>query len=311
MPSLYVNESILIHAPIQQVFDTVANFGTWSEWSPWLVADPDCEIKIDGEASQAGGCYQWNGDVCGQGSMTHMKVEAPHRLVEQLTFIKPFRSQAEVLFEFESVGDQTRVNWIMNGTWPWLLFWMKKQMAIFISMDYHRGLKRLKTLIETGSIPAQTTISPGLVTPQKFTFLGQRGQCEWADIATEIGKSLESTQSKLAAAAVTQAEQVVTVYEKVDLKKQRFEFLTGYVTAEQTPCPAGLIKHQVGGEQSVHIQHVGCYGFLDDSWSAIYQIARARQNKPSSTPSYELNRNLPDKTPKSELISELYLPVKR
>ena len=39
MPQFTANESILIDASVDQVFETVANFETWNAWSPWLVVD--------------------------------------------------------------------------------------------------------------------------------------------------------------------------------------------------------------------------------------------------------------------------------
>jgi hypothetical protein len=36
MPAYNVHRSIVINVPSEQVFNTVADYGTWTKWSPWL-----------------------------------------------------------------------------------------------------------------------------------------------------------------------------------------------------------------------------------------------------------------------------------
>ena len=68
-----------------------------------------------------------------------------------LTFLKPWKSQAKVAFYLKEEGASTQVRWTIDSGIPFFLFWMKKQMEIFVGMDYDRGLTMLKDLVETGS----------------------------------------------------------------------------------------------------------------------------------------------------------------
>ena len=46
MPRFHVQRSIQINASPEEVFNTVADFGTWTKWSPWLCSEPDAKVTV-------------------------------------------------------------------------------------------------------------------------------------------------------------------------------------------------------------------------------------------------------------------------
>jgi hypothetical protein len=46
MPAYHVHRSIVINDTPANVFDQVADFGTWPTWSPRLCAEPDAQVTI-------------------------------------------------------------------------------------------------------------------------------------------------------------------------------------------------------------------------------------------------------------------------
>ncbi|MEZ6060927.1 MAG: SRPBCC family protein [Planctomycetaceae bacterium] len=65
MPKFHVQRSITIDASPEEVFDRVADFGTWTTWSPWLCAEPDAEVKVSEDSSSEGSVYSWSGQIVG------------------------------------------------------------------------------------------------------------------------------------------------------------------------------------------------------------------------------------------------------
>lgn len=309
MSRFEINETTLIDAPIDRVFDTLVDFTTWPTWSPWMVADPDCTIDIDQHADSVGSVYRWNGDVSGQGQMKRMVAERPTRIADRLEIIKPFKSQSDVAFDLADRDGSTEVTWRMAGNWPWFLFWMKSKMLMLIGKDYERGLKRLKWLVEKGEIPAKVEIQSDTVRPDSVTVLGLRGHCPWDGIEAEIDQKLAAIRQSLDAAGIEHQGMIATMYENVDLKVQTFDYVTGYLVSDQTPTPDDLARTSIGGVPCLHIRHLGSYQFLDDAWTAIYQIARHRKTKVGRLPGFEINRNDPKTTDEADLVTDLYLPV--
>ena len=187
MSRYHVQRSIQINADCEKVFETVADYRTWTTWSPWLCAEPDAQVNVTQDSSSVGSVYSWKGEIVGEGEIEHHRLQ-PGRLIEdEIRFIKPFRSRSQVSFELESAGESTQITWHMHGSLPWFLFWMRSQMEVFIGMDYERGLRMLKEWIETGQILSKTRIR-GVEPVGPLQMAGVRKTCS----LSEIGPSMEA-----------------------------------------------------------------------------------------------------------------------
>ena len=101
MPAYHVQRSIQINASPDKVFETVADYGTWTTWSPWLCAEPEAKVTVTDDAASVGSIYSWTGKVVGEGEIEHRKLE-PGRLIEdEIRFLRPFKSTSHVDFELE------------------------------------------------------------------------------------------------------------------------------------------------------------------------------------------------------------------
>ncbi|MFK7818026.1 MAG: SRPBCC family protein, partial [Planctomycetaceae bacterium] len=158
MPKFNVSRSIQINASRKKVFDAVADFGTWTAWSPWLCAEPGAKVTVSSDASSVGSLYSWNGEVVGVGEIEHKRMVPEERIEDEIRFLKPWKAVSQVTFTLSEVADGTELTWTMAGSVPWFLFFMKPMMKTMIGMDYDRGLKMLKEWLETGSVSASTEI---------------------------------------------------------------------------------------------------------------------------------------------------------
>ena len=61
MPAWSVQQRVLIEAPVSKVYQTVADYGTWTTWSPWLIADPAAKVEMSSAANGVGAKYHWTG----------------------------------------------------------------------------------------------------------------------------------------------------------------------------------------------------------------------------------------------------------
>jgi predicted transcriptional regulator YdeE len=310
MPRFHVERSLEIDAAPEKVFETVADYGTWTTWSPWLCADPEAEVNLTPDASSVGAVYSWSGELVGAGEIEHRRLE-PGRLVEdELRFLKPFRSTSQTSFHMEPTVQGTRLTWDMHGSLPFFMFWMRPQMESFISMDYDRGLKMLKELIESGRILSKTTIR-GVEPIGPLQMAGVRGACT----LQEIGPAME--------AAFAQAEELfcrhnlpageaISVYPKFDWRTQTFDYISGFEISDPgDDLPPELATWSLPASKALCVEHVGSYQHLGNAWSAAHQYARYKKLKQSKAGSFELYKNNPQATPPADLRTEVYLPLRQ
>ncbi len=309
MPAIRVSRSIVIKHSEEMVFDTVADFGTWTRWSPWLCIDPQAVVTVSDDPHSVGSTYQWTGELVGAGEIKHVHLDRPQRIVQRLQFLKPFKSKAEVEFEFASVPGGTKLTWSMRSSLPWFLFWMRAQMETMIGMDYDRGLKMLKELIETGEVLSKTEVL-GVETVDGLSLVGARGSAPMNDISSAMDSVITTVDESLARAGIAKSETMASAYHSCDFKDSgRLAFTTGYVLPESVTVAEPLIRCEIPAGKMLHVRHVGSYQNLGNAWNGAYQYAKFKKLKLARQDAYEIYVNDPT-TPASQRITDIYLPVK-
>jgi uncharacterized protein YndB with AHSA1/START domain len=146
-----VQRSATIEAPPVRVYEQIADFHNWRNWSPWEDVDPQLERTYSGNESGKGAVYGWSGNrKAGQGRMEITDATEPTRVQIDLVFEKPFKARNDTVFAVEPTGSGSRVTWSMTGKSTL----MTKVMGIFKSMDsmlgpdFEKGLARLKATAE-------------------------------------------------------------------------------------------------------------------------------------------------------------------
>ena len=310
MAKYSVAKKVLINADPQTVYDRVADYGTWTTWSPWLCAEPDAEVTVSDDPRSVGSRYAWSGDIVGAGELEHEVLEPGKSIRDEIRFLRPMKSVSKVGFDFVAKDGGTEVTWSMSGSLPFFLFWMTGSIETFVGMDYTRGLKMLKEWIETGDIKSKTSIvGPQAMGP--FSVLGTRAQCEMKNTGPSMEQSFAKTFELLQRAGMETCGEKITVYHDFDLKKQTFDYTSGVLFAEApASVPEGLNSWSLPSVQAFRVDHVGAYEHLGNAWSAANQHVRSKKMKQSKVGTFELYKNDPSETAPEDLLTEIYLPLK-
>ncbi|MBI1313593.1 transcriptional regulator [bacterium] len=311
MPRYEVQRSITISATPQQVFNTAADYSTWTSWSPWLCAEPDARVTVTDDANSVGSIYAWQGDLVGEGEIEHRDLQSGRLIEDEIRFFKPFRSKSKVSFEFEPADGGTKVTWKMQGSLPWFLFFLTSMMKSFIAMDYDRGLKMLKEFIETGDVLSTTTIV-GVEPVGPLQMAGVRRSCTLAEIGPAMTSAFGEAKEKFCQLGLpADGGGAISVYLDWDLKTQTFDFISGFLLPESfTGSVGGLTRWSTPQVSAFRVDHTGRYDHVGNAWSAAHQVARCRKHKIRKSGTFEIYRNDPDQTVPADLKTEVYLPLK-
>jgi effector-binding domain-containing protein len=311
MPAYHVEKSIRIEADPQVVFETVADYGRWTIWSPWLIAEPTAKVTVSKNATSVGSTYAWVGEVVGQGELEHKKLEPGKLIEDELRFIKPFNSICRTAFLMNREADGTRLTWNMDASLPWFLFWMIPMMKTFIGMDYARGLRMLKELIENGKIDSQTVIH-GPKSVDSFKMLGIASSCSVSDVGASMEKAFQQAKDEFKRMGLPMDGQMISVYTRFRMKEGVFEYISGYIVPASTELPSGskLTSWSMKASRAFKVTHFGPYHHLGNAWSVANQHVRYKKMKQHSCGTYELYVKSPPETSAEEIETEIYLPLK-
>ncbi|MBD8526858.1 SRPBCC family protein [Pseudomarimonas arenosa] len=157
---VHVQRSISIERPPAEVYAVVSSMARFNEWSPWRDYDPTAKQEVSGPATGVGGKLTWSGEK-GAGSMEIVKVVENAQVTTQLDFGPDGKATSDWLLSAE--GDGTRITWSFDSKFEGNLLgrWFGLMMDSMIGPEYERGLKDLKTLVE--STPAAVPQPPATV----------------------------------------------------------------------------------------------------------------------------------------------------
>ena len=316
MPRFNVQKSIDVAATLERVQGVLVDFQQWPAWSPWLCAERDCKVSVQGSSGQPDHRQTWEGDIIGSGQM-QLVSNTPERIDMDLNFIKPFKSQADVSFKLQALdNNNTRVEWMMNSSLPFFLFFMTSSFTAMIGADYRRGLLQLKDYIETGTALTRSDVV-GIVDVAEFSYMGIKGSASIEQIGDVLGSKFGLLEEAYTGDTNATGDGsgntpgVYTFYNKMDVKRQHCDFTAAMTPSQSFTDSSDFSLGKQGASKALKIVHTGEYRHLGNAWATGMMYARAKKLKLlKNLPPFEKYINDPNSTPGPELITEIYLPVK-
>lgn len=308
MPKLRIVKSIPICASAEKIYAYLGNFNYWLAWSPWLLMEPDAKVTIAGDAKS----YQWQGSRVGEGNMQILTEQKNRMITYDLNFIKPWKSKAAVTFSLQKEAEgMTRVSWSMDSSLPFYLFWMKRMMVAYVGMDYERGLKMLKEVIETGEVNSKLEFK-GYSEFPAIQYIGIKTLCAIED----MGKKMSSDFSKLNKYCQNDehlpAARVFSIYHKWDMVRGTAEY-TAAISVSNFPndLPADIVMGNIPATRLYTLRHVGAYEHLGNAWSTLYNMQRSKEFKcQKGIHPFEVYVNDPQQVEEKDLITDINFAVK-
>ena len=309
--SYHVKKSAIIKATPEEVYQTVSDFNTWTEWSPWLCVEPTADVTISEDGKKQGSVYAWVGKMIGSGEIEHKQLDASAFIDQEIRFLKPFKSKSNVYWHFEPSGEGTKITWGMQGKMPFFFKFMARQMEPWIGMDYERGLKMLKDHMEKGAIASHIDIE-GVVEFTETHYVGIKVTCPMDEVGPSMKKSFTALSEFCSNEAITY-DKALSVYHKFDFTDPECTYSSAVpVAADFTVSNDQFYKGVIPSLRAVKVVFTGDYEHLGNGWSAAYSYLRykkLKQNK--SIDPLEVYVTDPQEEPDpAKWITEIYLPIK-
>ncbi len=307
MATFSVKRQTTIAAPPARVFGILRDFRSWPSWSPWLIAEPNCRVSFP----DGGRSYAWEGAIVGSGSIEVVGEEPDRRIDHQLHFIKPWKSEARVAFELAPDGDGTRVEWSMEGSLPFFMFWMTRTMAAHIGGDYERGLAMLKDFIETGSVPSKLEFSG----PENFAatpYVGIHRNCAMEEMGQRISGDIGRLHEWAGGKSLAPAGPPFTICHRWDPVRRRLVYTVGLpLDPPPQELDPDLIRGEIPACRTYRVRHTGPYRHIGNSWASAMMHHRARQFDPRrGIHPFEVYENDPADTPEDELVTTVHMAAR-
>lgn len=307
MAKMNIERSILIKKKPDEIFPFLNNFENWPTWSPWLITEKDVKVTVRDDKKY----YEWEGDITGSGNMTITDEKENEKIDCDLMFLKPWKSKARTGFVLKAEEGGTRVNWWMESSLPWFMFWMKKMMISMIEMDYDRGLNMLKELVEEGKINSELDYK-GESKFEGSKYIGIVTSCSTDQIGSKMEKDYGALMEYMSDKQDLMNGAPFSIYHEWDFVNKKAKY-TACIPVNNIPegLPSDMTRGEVPATKVAKLHHHGSYKHIGNAWSAMYSRKQAKKFKSNKKiDPMEVYLNSPMDTPENELDTEILFATK-
>lgn len=149
---VHVERSRVVAASPEDLWPQVSDLRAFVRWSPWTDRDPNQVSEFSDPSGGVGAWYTWTGNAdVGRGRMSITGIEEGRRVLQDLEFIEPFPSRADVSITLAAVDGGTRVTWGFDTENGFVekAFSLVFDMDAMLGPDFELGLERLSAIAET------------------------------------------------------------------------------------------------------------------------------------------------------------------
>ena len=310
-----VQRTKVINAPADIIFNTINEYKTWPEWSPWLGQDPEAKLTYGEKTSGVGATYAWAGDITGEGNMETLSTDKDS-ISQKLNMIKPWESSSNIYWKLNPTENGTEVTWGMKGN---MSFMFKASMVFMggmdqqIGPDYERGLVKLDSVVQAEMQKYSVTVN-GITTRGGGYYLYQTTSCKIEELPQKMAEMMPKVEMYAKNNSITMAGPPFTLFHKYDTENNAVIMSVAIPVTERviTDKDSGILTGMLEPFIAIKTTLKGDYKNSKEAWEITEKhIADNNFEKIENIPAMEvyLNNSLNTLNP-ANLRTEIFVPVK-
>lgn len=310
-----IQDSAVIEAPAEVVFNKVNDYKNWEEWGPWKKEDPSITFTYAEKTSGEGASYSWEGEM--GGAMKTTKV-IPNKEIEQdLTLYTPAGERnPKVYWKFEEVPNGTKVTWGMMGEHPLV----DKIYYSLSGFDFEEAMHKMN---KTGLDGIATAVAEdmkqysinvdGITQYGGGYYMYTTSVAKQSEINEKMAPMMTEVESFINTNNLNTAGNPFTLFNEIDSQNKTVIFSTAVPVREKVITPEGspVVCGYMEPVTAVKITLKGNYDYLSEAYLKGRKfIEENKHTIDSNKKMFEVYITNPEETPNpADWITEIYIPV--
>ncbi|MBQ0736320.1 SRPBCC family protein [Aquimarina celericrescens] len=313
-----VEESRVIEAPDELLFNTVNEYKTWEKWGPWMDDSDDLIMEYPEKTSGAGASYSWKSEIQGDGMMETEKAVPFTSIDQNIVFVTPMgESKSDVYWKFEKIdGKKTKVTWGMKGKQSFMekAFWVTQDSTIsqMLRPMYQKGLEKLDNFTKEEMKKYAINVD-GVTEHDGGYYMYSATASSIAAIQEKMSQMLPAVNAYMKQNNLPQTGMPFTIYNTFNEEQGTSIFSTAIPTRDKvvTPKDSDVLCDFLPKQKVVKTTLKGDYANLKEAWEAGYKyITENGLALNENSPAFEVYRVEPTLQPNpAEWVTEIYIPI--
>lgn len=310
MPSeFYVEESKVLTAPTEVIWDQVNCLENWEKWDLWH-QDTNLTGYYEGPACGKDAKNTWDMKNSDEGgSQTIIESQEYEYIKTFLDFGEMGTAESEFMFNTMENGTMVTWNFRSDSQYPimrWINALMVKPM---VSQAYIDGLNNLDELTkDMKPAPKYTTGEITLKDVKSMYAMTIRSKCTVDEMGEEMGKSFGRIMEFISANGAQMTGPPFAIWH--ERENEVMEFDNAIPIDKNIKGTKEILPIKTYQGKVAHVSHTGDYMTTYHSWTALETYIKENNLETNGIP-YEVYITDPQSEPDpSKWITELYWPVK-
>jgi len=147
-----VEETKVITAPVEMVFQEVNDLRNWENWEPWSAEADDMIIEYGAKTSGDSASYSWKSQSAGDGEIKTISAKPYSQIDQQITFKTPFgESTSKAYWEFNEIENGTEVTWGIKGNQSFMeklaFIFQEQSITEMMRPMFQKGLNNMESVV--------------------------------------------------------------------------------------------------------------------------------------------------------------------
>ncbi|MBP2833484.1 effector binding domain-containing protein [Aquimarina sp. U1-2] len=313
-----IEESRVIEAPDELLFDTVNEYKTWEKWGPWMDESDDLIMEYAEKTSGEGASYSWKSEIQGDGMMKTEKAVPFSSIDQNIVFITPMgESKSDVYWKFEKIdAKKTKVTWGMKGEQSFMekAFWATQDSSLtqVLRPMYKRGLEKLDSYASEAMKKYSIHVD-GVTEHDGGYYMYSATASSIAAIQEKMTQMLPAVDAYMKQNNLPQTGMPFTIYNTFNEEQGTSIFSTAIPTKDKvvTPKDSDVLCDLLPKQKVVKTTLKGDYKNLKEAWEAGYTyITQNGLELNENSPAFEVYRvEQTSQSNPAEWVTEIYIPI--
>lgn len=313
----HVEETIIVNAPVEVVFNEVNNFYNWETWGPWRNETDDIIVKYNPEIRGEGGGFSWKSDELGDGSITTHKVLTDNSIEQEVIHNPSFaESEGDMYWRFEDVEEGTKITLGMSGSQSFrekLAFAFKdNSISELLKPRFTRTLQNLDNSLLTKMSVYSINVD-GVTTHGGGFYMYNTAATRISQVPVRMEMMVTDVRNYMETNNITQLGDPFVLYNSWDEQNDSAIYSVGIFTPSLviTPADSNILNGMMPNQEVVKTTLKGDHENLKEAWDRAYQyIEENNLRADEESQPFEVYRTSPDSTPNpANWVTEIYIPL--
>lgn len=303
-----VSRSIVVNAPVDNVFDQFNDINKRLAWSPWEAQDSTMVSTLGEITKGVGAGYSWTSEESGNGKLWYTEV-VPNQLIETaLQFGGPEDEPSRGLVIFKEAEDGVQVTWEVHmdmGNNP-LMRIMGRYMDDIVGTTFENGLASMKDIAEN----EKPMISIKSIMVEAKPYISIIDSCSTEEMSERIGMHYGTLGAYMGDNGLAPGG-----FNRIIYHTWNPPSMVGFEQMIIVSEPHESVNESIstGMTYEGHVitaTHVGSYETSAEVWEAMDAYMKENGMEMAASPWEEYENSPRDEPDPNKLITNIYMPIK-